>query len=190
MTDQNRPIQISGHIILFVGRLMPIKNLENLIRAFRLVSVRDPTSNLVIVGEGPSKKDLISLTKKLDLEQKVLFTGAMRYEDLPGIYNMADVFVLPSLYESFSLVVLEAAACGVPIVISDEAEAIIQTIGSDALFRVNPHSIDSISQGILSALSCGKNCKITDLALQRVLNLDWDQNARLITKIYESVINP
>jgi glycosyltransferase involved in cell wall biosynthesis len=190
INDKNRPINISGRIILFVGRLMPIKNIENLIKAFKRIQTIDTTVSLVIVGDGPSKKDLISLTKKLDLEKKVLFTGAMRYEDLPSVYNMADVFVLPSLYESFSLVALEAAACGVPIVISEEAKAMIQTIGSDALFPIHPRSIDSISQGILSALECGKDCNLTDLALQRVQKLDWDQNASTVTKIYESVINP
>jgi len=187
--DADRPINVFGHIVLFVGRLMPIKNIENLIKAFYIVSASDPRAYLVIVGEGPSKRDLISLTEKLGLEKKVLFTGAMPHEDLPRVYNMADVFVLPSLYESFSLVALEAAACGVPIVISEEAKAIIKTIGNDALFPVNPHDPEHISHGILSALNCGKNSQIVDLALRRIEKLDWDRNARMVTTIYDLVIN-
>jgi len=119
----------------------------------------------------------------------VLFTGAVPHEDLPGIYNMADVFVLPSLYESFPLVALEAAACGVPIVISEEAKEMIKTIGGDAMFPVNPHDPELISHGILSALNCGKKSEITDIALQSIEKLDWDQNARMVTHIYDLVIN-
>ncbi len=180
---------VSGHIILFVGRLMPIKNIENLIKAFQIVSTCDPSANLMIVGEGPLKKHLISLTERLDLAKKVLFTGAVPHEDLPRIYNMADAFVLPSLYESFSLVALEAAACGVPIVISEEAKAMIQTIGDDAVFPINPHDPKKISDGIFSALNFGKNNKILDLAAKRIERLDWNRNARMITNIYDLVIN-
>ncbi len=187
--DSERPINIFGHIILFVGRLMPIKNIENLIKAFRIVSASDPSARLVIVGDGPSKKYLVSLAERLDLREKVLFTGVIPYDDLPRLYNIADVFVLPSLYESFSLVALEAAACGVPIVISEEAKAIIKTIGNDALFPVNPHDPEHISHGILSALNCGKNSQIVDLALRRIEKLDWDRNARMVTTIYDLVIN-
>ncbi len=179
----------NGHIILYVGRLMPIKNIENLIRAFQIVSTNDPSANLMIVGEGPSKKHLISLTERLDLTKKVLFAGAVPNENLPRIYNMADAFVLPSLYEAFSLVALEAAACGVPIVISEEAKAMIQTLGDDVVFPVNPLDPKQISDGILSALNLGKNNKITDLAAKRIGKLDWDRNARIVTNIYDLVIN-
>ena len=107
--------------ILYVGRIEPLKGLDILLKAIALLN--DSTgANLIIVG-GSLEKDaelerLNTLANNLDISDIVTFTGSVDQEYLPDYYNAADVFVLPSWYESFGLAALEAMACGTPVVVS------------------------------------------------------------------------
>jgi glycosyltransferase involved in cell wall biosynthesis len=98
---------------VFIGRLIHQKGIDILLKAFALVK----TGNLLIVGEGPDKEKLVELTKKLNIEDKVSFLGVRK--DIPEILSYSDCFVLPSKYEGFGIVVVEAMASGLPIIISD-----------------------------------------------------------------------
>ena len=108
-------------VILYVGRIEPLKGLDILIRA---VSMLHDAANakLIIVGGGleddAEMERLKSLASQLDISDIVSFTGAVSQERLPVYYSAADVFVLPSWYESFGLVALEAMSCGTPVVVS------------------------------------------------------------------------
>ena len=108
-------------IILYAGRIEPLKGLDILIKA---VSMLNDAANahLVIVGGGPDDaaemRRLKSLASQLDISNMVSFVGAVSQERLPVYYGAADVFVLPSWYESFGLVALEAMSCGTPVVVS------------------------------------------------------------------------
>lgn len=179
---------LNGKIILFVGRLIPIKNLHNLLRAFGKVQSTVEDTKLLIVGDGALKESLINTVQKLGLKENVIFTGAISYEKLPTYYNAADVFVLPSLFESFPLVALEAAACGVPAVISTGAKAFVEDFGKDLIFPVDPNNINSISSGIIQALSNDKANEKVKLAEERIKKYDWIESARKVAEIYEMVI--
>ena len=108
-------------VILYVGRIEPLKGLDILIKA---VSMLHDAANakLIIVGGGPEDdaemERLKNLASQLDISDIVSFTGAVSQERLPTYYSAADVFVLPSWYESFGLVALEAMSCGTPVVVS------------------------------------------------------------------------
>jgi glycosyltransferase involved in cell wall biosynthesis len=102
--------------VLFVGRLDPGKGLECLFFAFKEVSRRLKT-HLYIVGEGREKFRLIRLANSLSIP--VYFLGRVSQKDLPQLYNEVDLFVLPSLYESFGIAALEAMACATPTITSD-----------------------------------------------------------------------
>ena len=107
--------------ILYVGRIEPLKGLDILLRAIALL--RDAAdTNLLIVG-GNAEEDaelerLYTLALNLGISDIVTFTGSVDQEELPAYYSAADVFVLPSWYESFGLVALEAMSCGTPVVVS------------------------------------------------------------------------
>ncbi len=108
-------------VILYVGRVEPLKGLDILPQA---VAILDDAANtrLLIVG-GSSENDrelqhLGTMAQRLGIEDSVTFTGSLRQTELPTYYSAADVFVLPSYYESFGLVALEAMACGTPVVAS------------------------------------------------------------------------
>jgi D-inositol-3-phosphate glycosyltransferase len=109
------------HIILFVGRIEPLKGLDILISAAAQLE-HDPHVYVLIVGGDNRSQaqvdELQGLASGLGIGQRVCFLGAVDHEKLPLFYNAADVLVMPSFYESFGLVALEAMACGTPVVAS------------------------------------------------------------------------
>ena len=103
-------------VIGFVGRLEPVKNLKFLIDVFAGVLQLNPNSKLLIVGDGSEKSSLVMYVRQNGLENKVLFTG--KKENVVMFYNVMDCFMLPSLFEGFPLVVLEAFCCGLRCAVS------------------------------------------------------------------------
>lgn len=110
-----------NRVILYVGRIEPLKGIEILLEAVKLLEDSEDT-RLVIVGgsleDDAELERLKGLSERLGIEGKVTFTGSVPQEMLPDFYSAADAFVLPSYYESFGLVALEAMACGTPVVVS------------------------------------------------------------------------
>ncbi|MBC7077393.1 MAG: glycosyltransferase family 4 protein [Synergistales bacterium] len=105
-------------MVLFVGRLLALKNVDKLIIAFREI-VTMINAQLVIIGSGPEEPNLRSLADSLTGAGQIIFPGFVGPRDLPQWYCAADVFVLPSYDETWGVVVLEALACGCPVVVSD-----------------------------------------------------------------------
>lgn len=109
-------IDRSKEVILFVGRIDPVKNLAMLLEAFRKVIERFRECNLVLVGKGREEDSLKKLAKKMGIADKVLFIGFVPHQDIPKIMSAADVFALTSLNEGSPNVTKEAIACGLPVV--------------------------------------------------------------------------
>ena len=103
-------------VVLFVGRLDPIKDLPTLLRAFKILVDRLPNVVLLVIGWGMEAHKYMRMAKELGLSDKVVFLGFIPHDELPIYYNMADVYVLPSLYEEWSNTIMEAMACGIPVV--------------------------------------------------------------------------
>jgi D-inositol-3-phosphate glycosyltransferase len=108
--------------ILFVGRIDPLKGIDNLIKALPYLR-HVPKLRLVIIGGGEYSRSEIEqlreLAHNLEVGNSVVFLGLIKHEQLPYFYNAADVCVVPSHYESFGLVALESLACGTPVVATD-----------------------------------------------------------------------
>lgn len=105
--------------ILCVSRLTPRKGIKYLIEAFKNLSKKYKNLELIIVGEGDDKNNLINLSGEEIKNEKIKFTGLVPHNKLPEIYQTADVFVLPSLNEGMSNTMLEALACGLPLIATD-----------------------------------------------------------------------
>ena len=117
-------------VILFVGRLIPAKGVDVLLDALAVILKKHQDVKLVIAGDGPLHQELEAYAKKAGVKSKVLFAGAVQQEDLPHLYALSSVFVLPSTYhfadgreipnvsENFGLVIAEAMMCEVPVVAS------------------------------------------------------------------------
>ncbi|MDR5708493.1 MAG: glycosyltransferase [Armatimonadota bacterium] len=103
-------------VVLYVGRLLRIKGPQHLLRAFPQVLERLPRALLVLVGEGEERANLEVLVRRLGVEGRVRFAGPRPHEDVIRFMRASDVFVLPSLVESFGIVLLEAMSCGLPVV--------------------------------------------------------------------------
>lgn len=105
-------------VVLYVGRLLRIKGVHHLLGAFPCVLTRFPRARLLIVGEGEERQTLQTSAQRLGLLPRVAFLGTLPHEDVIRCMRAADVFVLPSLVESFGIVLLEAMSCGLPVVAS------------------------------------------------------------------------
>lgn len=115
----------SKKTILFVGRADPLKGLDNLIEAMAMLGPRDDFQLLVIGGDGRDDAQLhhsLKLAGKYNFSSNVNFIGQIPHENMYLFYNAADFCIIPSYYESFSLVALESLACGTPIIATDVGE--------------------------------------------------------------------
>jgi len=135
-------------ILFTVRNLVSRMGLENLIYAVREVVETVPDIYLVLGGEGPLKKDLISMSQELGAEDYIRFVGFIPEEELPDYYRMADIFILPTLeLEGFGLVTLEALASGVPVLgtpVGGTPE-ILDRLDSRCLFKdTKPESMASL----------------------------------------------
>lgn len=139
---------IESPFMLYVGNLEPRKNLSRLLEAFAQLKRKDRIAHkLVIVGQKAWLYDNIFETlRKHSLEQQVILTGYVPGADLPVLYNAASVMVYPSLFEGFGLPVIEAMACGTPVITSYGSS--LEEIASGAAVLVDPYSILSIAAGI------------------------------------------
>ena len=105
-----------GKKILFVGRLHPVKGTQYLLGAMSIVHRELPEAKLILVGDGEEREHLETLTDNLGIRECVEFAGRVPHERVQDYMSQAKVFVLPSLSEGFPVTILEAMACGLPVV--------------------------------------------------------------------------
>lgn len=176
---------ITGHYCLYVGRFIPRKGLNYLLYALKKVS----GVQCVIVGDGPQREHLLSLTRTLELQDRVVFTGYVPKEDLKHFYVAADFFVLPSLAEGLPLVVLEALATGTPIIASKVAGIpdIIEE-GYNGLI-VPPKDVELLAAAIQKlAYTPDIRKKMAVHARQTVSQeFSWKCIAKEVLRVYEKV---
>jgi len=143
-----------GPAIIFVGRLLQVKGVDILLRAFSEVLRAVPNAQLVIVGDGPLEADLRKLAAALGVEERAHFVGFHQREELVELYVCADIFCLPSRHEPWGVVVNEAAACGLPLVVSDRVGAGRDLVrAGDNGFVVPAEDVEALRSGIERLLS-------------------------------------
>lgn len=174
--------------ILSVGTLEPGKNRGTLIHAFARLKQQRLEHKLVIVGQkGWMYETLLPLVQRLGLQEDVIFTGYVPQEDLPAVYNLADLFVFPSLYEGFGLPPLEAMACGVPAVAANRS-AIPEVVG-DAAVLVDPRSPDCLAEAMLAVLTDEHLRRdLQQRGQERAQQFSWEETARKTMEVYGSVL--
>jgi len=118
--DMRRARGLEAHrVVLTVARLVPLKNLTLLLDAVAIVRARVPNVHAVIVGDGPEGTALRRRVATLDLVDAVTFVGGVSHADTPPYYRSADVFALSSSFDNSPNAILEAMACGLPVVATD-----------------------------------------------------------------------
>ena len=177
--------------ILYVSPVGPRsqrKNLPRLLEAYARLRERPGHWRLVIVGS--VRKDyrpVFEVVERMKLEPDVHFTGFVADEDLPTLYNGASLFVLPSLYEGFGLPVLEAMACGVPVVTSNISS--LPEVAGDAALLVDPYSVTAIADAMQKVLSDPSlAAELRERGLARARMFSWEETARKTIAVYERVL--
>jgi len=175
--------------ILFVGNIEPRKNLSVLIRAYAEIvnsSRLDTDIRLVIAGsKGPLAQEVLSLPSQLGLTDRVIFPGIISDEDLPAFYCGAALFVFPSLYEGFGLPVLEAMACGTPVISSNTSS--LPEVAGDAAVLVHP-TISDLREAMLKLVTQKTlRDELRRKGFDRVKRFSWDETARRTWQVYKRV---
>ena len=133
-------------ILMYVGNLKPHKNLERLLEAYSKTESKDETC-LLLVGKAFEKYNVLEdKEKNLGIEKNVIHTGIVSQEELVDLYNLADLFIFPSLYEGFGLPVLEALNCGTTVICSNTSS--ITEVGGDFAEYFDPYKIEEITKKI------------------------------------------
>jgi glycosyltransferase involved in cell wall biosynthesis len=179
--------RVTKPFVLFVSSLWPYKNCEGLLRAWALARRDVGDRNLVIVGPDREKQyvaQLHLLAEQLGIAEDVIFTGGVPLEDTARFYQAADAFAYPSFNETFGLPILEAMACGCPVVTSN-ASAMPETAGGAALL-CDPGEPGSIARAIVEAVGPGSE-RLRDSGLRRANQFTWATTAASTLDVYREV---
>ena len=174
--------------LLYVGDMRFYKNLTRCLEAFD--RLRDKNCKFVITGR---KDDFFypqieRQVAKLSSKERILFLDYVPIADLPRLYSMAQALVFASLYEGFGLPVLEAMACGCPVITSEVTS--IPEVGGDSVLYVDPYDVDSIVIGMERVLSDRElQTNLSHMGLERAKLFGWDKAARDICQVFELTIN-
>ncbi len=178
--------------VLYVGDITWNKNLPRLIEAVKEINL-----TLVMVGKAlaesnfdlshPWNKDLVKVQKMIKGDNRFIRLGFVPTVDLAAIYNIATVFVFPSIYEGFGLPIVEAMQSGCPVVLSKEG--CLPEIGGEAVYYVNPADTSSIANGIGEVFVSGKVQKdLSEKGLKQAKKFSWKKTAEETIQTYLRVI--
>jgi len=173
--------------LLFVGEMRPYKNLERTLEAFAISKLKD--YKLIVCGNKDPRffPKIEKRVKELSLTEKVFFMGYVPRELLPPLYSEAAALIFPSLYEGFGLPLLEAMACGCPLIVSNAAS--IPEVCGDASFYVNPYDTESISKGISQVIE-NKDLRnsLIQKGFERTKLFSWRKTAEEVLGVFEKTI--
>lgn len=180
---------LPDEFILFVGTLQPRKNIDGLVKAFWILKDKKLLSHkLVLVGcKGWQYSEVFRHIDAYGLNDKVKWVGYVDYEDLPAIYSLADVFVLPSHYEGFGLPILEAMACGTPVITSNVSS--MPEVAGDAAVLIDPKDPEMIAEKIYQVIQDSELRKILrEKGLIRAKSFSWERCAEETMAAFEEVV--
>lgn len=186
MAEAIRRLGIPTPFVLAVGNLQPRKNLVRLVHAFADAKRSfELPHRLVIAGQAKWREsDVLTAIRQVNLEQDVTFAGLVTDSDLAALYHAADCFVYPSLYEGFGLPVLEAMACGTPVITSNVTS--IPEVAGDAAVLVDPADTQALARALREVLmNPDLRQSLRRKGLERASLFTWAQTARKTWEAYQ-----
>ena len=183
-----RDYKLPDRFILYVGLVEPRKNVPLLIRAYKKLIDQGFTVPLVIVGRfGWMYEAVLDQIEGFGLKEQVQFTGYVSGGDLPVIYNLADISVYPTQYEGFGFPVLEAMACGVPVVTS--AVSSLPEIVGDAGILIPPDDEGALTEAIANVLrNPDLHAELARKGPIQAAQFSWEQTAQKTIQVYRQVL--
>ncbi len=184
-----RRYSLPDRFLLNVGTIEPRKNLLRLLEAFRLLSA-DPRfqHDLVIAGgRGWRDASIQEALASFSRRTRVVVTGRVERAHLPALYSMADVFVHPSLYEGFGLPVVEAMACGTPVVTSNVSS--LPEVAGEAALLVDPESVEEIAAAIRRLVEDSHLAdSLRERGFERARAFSWESAAGKTLEVFGQVV--
>jgi glycosyltransferase involved in cell wall biosynthesis len=184
---------IKGEYILFMNTIKPLNNLSRLIESFSKLRLtlkgRKPNSNYKLVLAGKSgwlADEIKQIARDFGLKNEVIFPGYVEPEDLNALFAGADIFISVPIYEEFGASVLEAMACGVPVICSSVSS--LPEITNGAAILVDPYDVEGIKHAVLKIL--GDNKLRDDLrmkGLEQAKKFHWKKTAEKTLEVYKEV---
>ena len=177
---------IEGPFVLFVSSLWAYKNCDGLLRAFALARRDLPDHRLVVVGSAADAgyaAELHALATALGIEDHVVWVGGIPHHETLPFYRAADAFVYPSHNETFGLPILEAMACGIPVVTSRGGAT--EEIAGGAAVLVDPHDPSSIAAGIEEAGR--RRASLVEIGRARASMFSWRRSADLVEGLWREL---
>lgn len=174
--------------ILFLGTLEPKKNLINIVKAFSQIKDAAGKNYVLVLGGniGWDSSVLEFLIRDCHLEDEVIFTGFVEEEDLPYLLSGARAFCFPSLYEGFGLPVLEAMACGCPVITSNVSS--LPEVTGNAALLVDPYDVQQIADAMTKVLTDDKLCEdLKQRGLKQAKKFSWETAARQLLDIFNTM---
>lgn len=169
-------------IILYVGNLLPHKNLNGLLKGFALMKGRE-NCRMVMVGKAFEGRTTETFESELGIDSLLIRAGMVSQEDLVNFYNLADLFVLPSLYEGFGLPILEAYACGTPVACSNTSS--MPEVGGQLASYFDPQNPESIARALEQSID-SKGMRNAEISAW-VARFSWENCSRKIREIAEEL---
>jgi len=183
LMDVKKKYDLPDKFILFVGSLKYHKNLSSAVKAYLHLKKRIPDYSFVVVGRSHKREAYI---EKMIKSSEAFYLGEISSEDLTCIYNLASVLLHPSLYEGFGLTILEAMACGTPVICSKSAS--LPEVGSDAVLGVDANDTRKISDVLYNTLTDERLREdLISRGFDRVKEFSWEKTAEKTLKLYEDV---
>ena len=175
--------------LLYVGTIQPRKNLERLLEAYALLAQSNEGDDLGLVIAGKKGwlfEGIYRRATELGLGERVVFPGYVETNDLPALMSAATAFVLPSLYEGFSLPVLEAMSYGTPVICSN-VSALPEVVG-DAAWLVDPLNVGELAEAMRRVASDEKlRGDLRQRGFEQAARFSWDRCAREVLDVIEMV---
>ena len=184
---QATPAAQPSPYLLYVGAFKAHKNLTTLLAAFARIRERLPDHRLVLVGPSQwSYPELDQAIADLRLADAVQVRGFVPEAELPALYAGASMFVLPSLYEGFGLPVLEAMACGTPVVCTNATS--VPEVADDAAVMVDPLDVDALGDAILRlCLDRDLSAQLRTRGLAQAARFSWSRTAEEYVALYREL---
>ncbi len=186
LSDTAEKFGIHKPFLFYAGSLSPRKNMANIIKAFSLIKNQIP--HCIYVTGGYSWRDdrVFALIKENRLEDRIIKLGFLSDEELIALYNMADCYLYPSIYEGFGLPILESQACGCPVITSTVSSC--PEVAGDGAFLVDPYDVRGLADAIVR-ITTDRNYReeLVGRGFKNASRFSWDQSARVLLDLIDEI---
>jgi len=190
ITEIKKKYNITKPFIFYTGVWRNHKNLVGLVKAFGILKNKYKLNYQLVLGgkEDPYYPEVRKTWEKLGLEKEIIRTGFIKQEELPLFYNATEIFVIPSFYEGFGLIGLEAMACGTPVVSSNKTS--LPEVLGDAAIYFNPNNPKEMAEKMKLVLTDKKLYnELREKGFEQVRKYSWEKMGEETIEIYKKILN-